>query len=123
VTAYAEEIDLAISVAVVDGTGAPIAVSRMEGADPWTSELACNKALTATSFWLATHAMRNEARRPWFRSLVVSSRGRIMQAAGGVPIVENAYVIGAVGVAGCDTEEQDIRCCQAALAAVKSHAH
>jgi uncharacterized protein GlcG (DUF336 family) len=53
----------------------------------------------------------------------VSSRGRILQAGGGVPIVENAYVIGAVGVAGSDTEEQDVRCCQAALGVVKSHAH
>ena len=123
VQSYAEELALAVSVAVVDQTGAPIAVGRMTGADPWTSELAFNKAHTATSFWLATHAIRAEARRLWFRSLVVSSHGRIMQAGGGVPIVENAYVIGAVGVAGSDTEEQDVRCCQAALAVVKSHAH
>jgi len=123
VQSYAEEIALAVSVAVVDREGAPIAATRMNGADPWTPELAFNKAHTATSFWLATHAMRAEARRPWFRSLVVSSHGRIMQAGGGLPIVENAYVIGAVGVAGSDTEEQDMRCCQAALAVVKSHAH
>jgi ferredoxin len=123
VQSYAEEVGLAVSVAVVDGMGAPIAVARMNRADPWTSELAFNKAHTATSFWLATHAMRAEGRRPWFRSLVVSSHGRIMLVGGGVPIVENAYVIGAIGVAGSDTEEQDIRCCQAALAVVKSHAH
>jgi uncharacterized protein GlcG (DUF336 family)/NAD-dependent dihydropyrimidine dehydrogenase PreA subunit len=122
VQAYAEEIALAVSVAVVDGEGTPIAVSRMDGAAPWTPELAFNKAHTATSFWVATHLMRAESRRPWFRSLVVSSHGRILQAGGGIPIVENAYVIGAVGVAGCDSEEQDMRCCQAALAVVKGAA-
>jgi ferredoxin len=123
VQAYAEELDLAVSVAVVDQEGAPIAVARMNGAAPWTPEIAFNKAHTATSFWVATHLMRAEARRPWFPSLVMSSHGRIMQAGGGVPIVENAYVIGAVGVAGSDSEEQDLRCCQAALAVVTSHAH
>jgi ferredoxin len=123
VQAYAEELDLAVSVAVVDQEGAPIAVARMNGAAPWTPEIAFNKAHTATSFWVATHLMRAEARRPWFPSLVMSSHGRIMQAGGGVPIVENAYVIGAVGVAGCDSEEQDLRCCQAALAVVTRHAH
>src|SRR5207249_8297256 len=35
---YAEEVRAAVSVAVVDRWGAPIAVSRMNGADPWTSE-------------------------------------------------------------------------------------
>jgi uncharacterized protein GlcG (DUF336 family)/NAD-dependent dihydropyrimidine dehydrogenase PreA subunit len=123
VESYAAEVALAVSIAVVDGAGVPIAVKRMDGAAPWTSELAFNKAHTATSFWLATHTMRAEGRRPWFRSLVVSSRGRILQAGGGMPIVENAYVIGAVGVAGSDTEEQDVRCCQAALGVVQAHAH
>jgi len=120
---YAAELSLAVSVAVVDQEGAPIAVARMNGAAPWTPEIAFNKAHTAASFWVATHLMRAEARRPWFQSLVMSSHGRIMQAGGGVPIVEHAYVIGAVGVAGTDSEEQDLRCCQAALAVVTSHAH
>jgi uncharacterized protein GlcG (DUF336 family)/NAD-dependent dihydropyrimidine dehydrogenase PreA subunit len=119
VHAYAEEVGQAVSTAVVDRLGAPIAVARMDTAAPWTSELALTKAHTATSFWLATHLMRGESRRPWFPSLVVGSHGRITAAAGGVPIVENAFVIGAVGVAGNTTEDQDVRCCQAALAVVK----
>jgi ferredoxin--NADP+ reductase len=123
VEAYAAELAMSVSVAVVDRMGAPLAVSRMDGASPWTPELALNKAHTAVSFWLATHLMRAEGRRPWFRSLVVSSRGRIMQGGGGVPVVENAYVIGAVGVAGSDTEEQDVRCCQAALGVIQGHGH
>lgn len=123
VESYAEEVGLAVSVAVVDGVGVPIAVSSMIGARPWTPELAFNKAFTATSFWLATHAMGAETRRPFFQSLVVSSRGRIMRGGGGLPVVENAYVISAVGVAGSDSDEQDMRCAQAALAVVKGHAH
>lgn len=120
---YAVEINGAVSVAVVDRAGGPIAVARMNGADPWTPELAFNKAHTAASFWLATHSMRAEGRRPWFRSLVVSSQGRMMVAGGGLPITENALVIGAIGVAGSATEDQDVRCCQAGLAVLKVQAH
>jgi ferredoxin len=123
VQSYAEETGLKVSVAVVDRDGVPLAISRMEGAAHWTTELATNKAHTATSFWLATALMRAESRRPWFRSLVVSSRGRLLAAGGGAPVVEDAYVIGAVGVHGSGSEELDARCCQAALAVTKGHAH
>ncbi len=120
---YAVEINAAVSVAVVDRAGAPIVVAAMDGAKWWTSEIALNKAYTAASFQLATHAMRAESRRPWFRSLVVSTHGRMMVAPGGLPITENALVIGGIGVAGSPTEEDDVRCCQAGLGVGQSHAH
>ena len=121
--AYAEEVRAAVSVAVVDKAGVLIAASRMNGADPWTAELAFNKAHTAATFWLATQALRAEGRRPHFRSLVVSSRGHLMVAAGGMPIMENAIVIGGIGVAGTGSDDEDVRCCQAALGATRAHAH
>lgn len=120
---YATKVGISVAVAVVDRAGAAIAGSRMDGAAPWTAELAFNKAYTATSFWLPTHAMRAEGRRPWFRSLVVSSRGRLLVAGGGIPIIENAVVIGAIGVAGGSTEEQDVLCGRAGLAVTEAHAH
>ena len=67
--------------------------------------------------------MRAEGRRPWFRSLVISSHGRIMPAGGGLPITENAVVIGGIGVAGTASEEEDARCCQAGLGVTTAHAH
>jgi len=120
---HATEINAAIAVAVVDLTGAPIVVAAMDGAESWMPELAVNKAHTAASFWLATHSMRAEARRPWFRSLVISSRGRLMVAPGGLPITENALVIGGIGVAGSPTEDDDVRCCQAGLGVGRGHGH
>jgi ferredoxin len=120
---YAAEINAAVSVAVVDLAGAPIAVAAMDGAGPWTPELALNKAYTAANYWLATNSMRAEARRPWFHSLVVSTGGRMMVAPGGLPITESALVIGGIGVAGSPTEEDDVRCCQAGLGVGRVHAH
>ena len=45
----------------------------------------------------------------------MSSNGRIMPGGGALPIVEGGNVVGAVAVAG-GTDEQDQRCCEAALA-------
>jgi uncharacterized protein GlcG (DUF336 family) len=88
-----------------------------------TAELALSKAYTATSFQLHTQALAPDARKPWFPSLVISSRGRILAAGGGIPIVDGLAVIGAIGVAGGRTAEQDVLCCRAGLAALDGPAH
>ena len=45
--AYARRMGHRVSVVVVDGSGIPIAMSRMDGATPWSTELALNKAYLA----------------------------------------------------------------------------
>jgi uncharacterized protein GlcG (DUF336 family)/NAD-dependent dihydropyrimidine dehydrogenase PreA subunit len=120
--AHAERFGIVVTCAVVDEAGHPIALQRMEGAPGWTSELALSKAYTAASFRVATNLMRNEPRRPWFYSLVVSSRGRILAAGGGMPVASGTIVVGGIGVAG-GTEEQDALCCRAGLAVLGEPAH
>lgn len=120
---YAADQGLAITVAVVDGSGAPVLVSRMDGAAPTTPELALNKAFTATSFHVPTDQLGPDAKRLAFRSLIISSRGRIMNAGGGVPIVEGLAVLGAIGVAGGNAAEQDVLCCRAGVAALDGPGH
>jgi ferredoxin len=121
--AYAAERDLAISVAVVNGSGLPIALSRMDGAPPHTAELAVSKAVTATSFQVPTAELGDDAKRLAFRSLTISSRGRILNLGGGVPIVDGLTFIGAVGVAGGKDAGQDIQCCRAGLSVLNSGGH
>ena len=95
--AYARRIGHRISVAIVDGCGVPIALSRMDGASARTAELALNKAYTATVYNIAT-----DANRQAHRSLTVLSRGKIMAGAGGIAIMGafGAVTLGAIGVAG-----------------------
>jgi hypothetical protein len=52
--AYAEANGLKVAAVVVDEAGCPIAVGRMDGADPNAAELAFNKAYTAAAFQVAT---------------------------------------------------------------------
>jgi ferredoxin--NADP+ reductase len=124
--AYARRMGHKIAVAIVDGLGAPVAVSRMDGAAPRASELALNKAYTATVYGLPT-----DTTRPAHRSLTVMSRGRIMAGAGGLAIVGasgaigafGAQNIGAIGVAGAGTSESDALCARAGLTALDDGGH
>ena len=118
--AYARSVGIAVTAAVVDEAGSPIAVGRMDGAAPQTSELAVSKAYTAAAFHLATADLAPQARQPWLRSLVVAHRGRFLPAAGGLVIFDGITIIGAVGVAGGSTTEQDVLCCQAAFAVLET---
>ena len=114
--AYAESAGIAVAAAVVDEAGVPIAVGRMDGAEPWMAELAFDKAYTAAAFHVATAELQGQARQPWLRSLVLAHRGRVLPAAGGLVIVDGTAIIGAIGVAGAKDSEHDVLCCQAAIA-------
>jgi len=117
--AYASEVGAKISAAVVDEAGYPVAVGRMDGADPHTTELAVNKAYTSVSFWLSSQEVRANQRRPWFRSLVVSRAGKIVPAGGGMPLAEGVAVFGAIGVDGGRDDEQNVLCARAGLVAME----
>jgi uncharacterized protein GlcG (DUF336 family) len=124
--AYARRMGHKISVAIVDGTGAPVAVSRMDGATPHSSELALNKAYTATLYGLPS-----DTTRPAHRSLMVMSRGKIMAGAGGFAILGASGAIGAfgaqniggIGVAGASTNEADALCARAGLVVLDEAHH
>ena len=121
--AYARSVGIAVTAAVVDEAGVPIVVERMDGAAPWTAELAVSKAYTAAAFHLATADLVAQARQPWVKSLLVAHRGRLLPAAGGLVIFDGITIIGAVGVAGGSATDQDVLCCQAAFSILETGGH
>ena len=108
--AEAESIDLAITAVVVDESGRLVALGRMDGARPITVDIATNKAYTAASFKQPTSELSGVVGQAWFQSLIVSSNGRVTAGGGAIPLADG----GAVAVAG-GTDEQDHRCCEAAI--------
>ena len=114
--AYARTLGSAVTAVVVDEAGAPIAVGRMDEADPRTAELAFNKAYTAAAFHVSTTELVPQAHEAWLRSLVISHQGHIMPVDGAVPIINGVTLVGAIGVAGSNHSEQDLLCCRAAMA-------
>lgn len=121
--AYAGRVGIKVSVAVVDEGGALIAAGRMDGAESRTADLAFYKAYTAATFHIATAELTPEARQPWMRSLMISHRGRILPAGGGVAIIDGVVIIGGIGVAGGRKADEDILCCQAALSVFEHADH
>ncbi|MPZ15309.1 MAG: 4Fe-4S dicluster domain-containing protein [Chloroflexi bacterium] len=120
---YATQAGIAVSAAVVDESGSPIAVGRMDAADLRSTELALNKAYTSATFHVASAELVPLAREPWLRSLVVSSRGRVMAARGGIAIADGIAIIGAIGVDGGGSDELNVLCCRAGLAVLESAGH
>ena len=112
--AKATELDIPVSVAVVDEGGRLIAFGRMDRARPMSVDIALNKAYTAASFQMPTHQISGLSSQSWFQSLIVSSQGKIMAVGGGLPVLDAPNVVGAVGVSG-GTEEQDQDICRAAV--------
>jgi ferredoxin--NADP+ reductase len=121
--AYAQTLGNAVTAVVVDEAGAPIAVGRMDQAEPRTAELAFNKAYTAAAFHVSTTELVPQAHQPWLRSLVISHQGHIMPVDGAVPIINGVTLVGAIGVAGSSRPEQDLLCCRAAMAVWEQFGH
>ena len=120
---YAQIFGIAVSAAVVDEAGTPIAVGKMDKAEARSTELAFNKAYTAAAFHVPTTELAQQASQPWLRSLMISHRGRVMPMGGAVPILNGVTIVGAIGVAGASRPEQDVLCCRAAMAVWDSPGH
>ncbi len=114
--AKARELDIAVSVAIADEGGRLIAFGRMDQARPMSVDIAVNKAYTAATFQVPTAQLAATANQSWFQSMIVSSQGKIIAVAGGLPVLDSPNIVGSVGVSG-GTEDQDVECCRAAVTA------
>ena len=105
----------AVSIAVVDPAGELVAFLRMDGAPQASVDVARAKARTAARFRRPTRAFDSTLTAG---RLAILGLGDVTPVEGGVPIVINGEVIGAVGVSGV-TSAQDAQVARAAAAAVR----
>jgi uncharacterized protein GlcG (DUF336 family) len=116
--AKATELALPCCVAVVDAGNNPVAQIRMDGALLGSVQVALDKAFTAKAFDMSTADLAANAQPgQQFYGIHVAAQGRIMIFAGGVPLVQDGTVVGAVGVSG-GSGEQDQAIADAAAAAL-----
>jgi uncharacterized protein GlcG (DUF336 family) len=115
----AREVGIPMGIAVVDASGRLIAAVRMDGASWITPEVARAKASAAAAFGQPTSALRSMAQEfpDFFGALTTIAHGQFAAVGGGVPLRENAQIIGAVGVAG-GPPEIDEACAQAGVQAI-----
>ena len=108
-----------MNIAVVDDGGHLVAFERMDGARPASVATATTKAVTAATYRQATGPLGAPGSTPDVLlnlSLQNASGGKITTLYGGVPIVVDGQVIGAIGVGG-GSGEQDAEVAKAGVAA------
>ena len=111
----ATEMGVPMCIAVCDEAGVLKAFRRMDGAALLSVEIAQNKAYTAVSFGMPSHA--------WFDFIKndppllhgITHTPRLVVFGGGYPVSVDGAVVGGIGVSG-GHYEQDMKVAEAALA-------
>ncbi|KAF2713091.1 DUF336-domain-containing protein [Pleomassaria siparia CBS 279.74] len=108
--ARAKEIGVPMNIAIVDSACHLIAFSRMEGAKVTSISIAIDKAFTAAGHKAPTSVYK-EAVWPGGPAFGIgnSNGGRFMTIAGGVPILYDGVVVGAIGCStGLPKQDEDV---------------
>ncbi|MBO1902332.1 heme-binding protein [Leucobacter weissii] len=114
--ARAEELKIPVSVAVVDRTREQVAFARQPGAPIFTAKVATAKAFTAASLSAPTHVTQQFTHSGGpFYGLEALGSGVVSTIPGGIPLLRDGRVIGAVGVSGGSADE-DLDIAEAAAA-------
>jgi glc operon protein GlcG len=112
--AEAQQHNWAVSIAVVDDGGHPLALERLDGCAPIGAYIAGEKARSAALGRRETKGyedMVNGGRSAFLSAPLLTS------LEGGVPLIVDGQVIGAVGVSGVKAE-QDAQVAKAGVAAL-----
>jgi glc operon protein GlcG len=101
--------------AVVDVSGNLVAFARMDGAAFASIAIAEHKARTAARYRRPTVIFENAVQKFGFNYLLTLDD--VIASRGGIPVVEDGKIVGAIGCSG-GTGAQDEALCQAAISAV-----
>jgi uncharacterized protein GlcG (DUF336 family) len=115
--AKAREIGVSENVAILDDGGNLKAFGRMDGAPLPTIEMALNKAYTAL-FGISTQEFFNFIQSDPSLLAGIPTLARMAAWGGGVPIKVDGEIVGAIGLSGAPTVQNDVDCARAALALV-----
>src|SRR5260221_1105320 len=113
--AKARELGVSENVTILDDGGNLKAFSRMDGAPIPTIEMAQNKAYTAL-LGVSTQEFFNFIKGDPSLLAGVPTLARVAAWGGGFPIKVDGEIVGAIGVSGAPTWQNDVDCAEAALA-------
>ena len=119
--AKARELGVSENVVILDDGGNLKAFSRMDGAPIPTIEMAQNKAYTAL-LGVSTQDFFNFIQGDPSLLAGIPTLSRVAAWGGGFPIKVDGEVVGAIGVSGAPTVQNDVDCAKAALALVSDAA-
>ena len=102
----ATEMGVKVSIAVVDARGDLLGLYRMHGARWSTANFSQGKAFASATYGQPSGALSERANLPIMQSALLQSGGRFVFHQGAMPIKEGDITIGACGVGGA-TSQQD----------------
>ena len=107
-----------LTITVLDANGATVLLEREDGASAIRPKVAHGKAFGAVQVGMGSRGLMKRAeQQPFFiQSLNALAHGDLVPVPGGVLIRENGTVIGAVGITG-DTSDNDEACAIAGIEA------
>lgn len=115
--ARAEAIGVAANIAVLDAGTHLKGFVRMDGAVLGSIDVAQGKARTAALFGISSEAVWDYCQPGAPAPNLEASNGGLMPFPGGLPLIANGTLIGAVGVSG-GAPSQDLDIAEAAVAAL-----
>jgi len=104
-----------MNIAVVDSGANLVAFLRMDGAQLASISIAEHKARTAAKFRRPTKAFEDAVQKADFKYIM--SLDDVIASRGGIPLIEDGKIIGAIGCSG-GTGSQDETICTAGAAVV-----
>ena len=115
--AKARELRVTENVAILDDGGNLKAFGLMDGAPILCIEIAQNKAYTAL-FGVSTQDLFNFIQGDPSLLAGMPTLARVAASGGGFPIKVDGEIVGAIGLSGAPTVQNDVDCARAALALV-----
>jgi len=97
-----------VVIAVSDASGRPVAVHCMDGAFIGSFDVAMNKTFTSVAFQMPTSRLEKLCRPgEELYGLQFTNEGKVVMLGGGVPLMVGDTMIGAIGVSGGTSKEDE----------------
>jgi glc operon protein GlcG len=111
------------AIAVVDDAGQVVLLERLDGTFPAAPDISIGKARTAVMFRRPTRQLEEAINKGRFTMVALPAVVPFTPLQGGVPLLAGQTIVGAVGVSGAASAQQDDEIAQAAADAFVAASH
>lgn len=105
--AEAKKHEWPLNVAVVDSGGNLVTFARMDGAQLGSIAISEHKARAAAKYRRPTHAFEDAMQKGY---VYVGTLDDVIASRGGIPLVEDGKLIGAIGCSGATGSQDEVVC-------------
>ena len=117
--AEAKKNNWTVAIAIVDSSAKLVAFSKMDGTQHASVDIAIGKAVTANNFKRPTKALQDGIAQGGVNLRILGQPG-VTPLEGGVPIVVDGKIVGAIGASGVmSNQDAEVAMAGAAAAAAK----